>query len=902
MMHSALLAVVALLGAQDPKLDEARPIVGGFERYGADDPVEGGRLLLGELGCSACHKAEPGVAAQLLSKKAPLLADAGSRFRPEWLARWIADPQAVKPGATMPRSTLTSDEVQALVHYLMSLKSAAAGPQAGGDPAKAKDLFNHAGCAACHAPMDPKADLKADRAVIPRGVLKEKYASAHALGQFLLDPLKWRPSGRMPKMNLTPQEAMAIATFAVGLPPRDADEPGETQPGLLYEGYSGSWGQIPNFTSIKPTVNGTTEKFDVGLAKRENNFGLRFQGYLEIPQDGTYSFSTRSDDGSRLVIGKTIVVNNDGIHAPQAAMGSIHLKKGKHGLTVEFIQGGGGAELSVTWEGPGIGAGAIPGKALSHRADGRLELKETVDAGASAFAVDPALATRGREVFVKGCVSCHQVDAKDKAVEAKPLAVLKEGICKSLAYSLNPAQSGAIAAALAKLDPAARPTPQERVHRTMLAFNCYGCHVRNGKGGPEPGRNPHFVTTGDDLGEEGRIPPHLSDAGNKLRRDWLQNVLGNGTKVRPYMQTRMPAFGLANVGHLVDEFEKAEPPVPGSPAPRDKEMVKAGRQLVGSKGMSCITCHTFNGQKSLGIQGMDIVLMAQRLQRDWFGRYLENPPSLRPGTRMPTYWPEGKSVLKTVLDGDSGRQMEAIWQYLSEGNKAQIPVGIGPQPIVLDPKTEPILYRNFIQGAGPRGIGVGYPERVHLAFDAQQMRPALLWQGEFIDASRHWVDRGAGFQNPLGENVLPLHDGAPFAVLVESTAPWPKEAGHAAGYQFEGYELDQKRRPTFEYRFGAVDVHDFFEPVDGKPAAYFRRTLSFQAKEAPANLWFRAAVSKKIEKLEDGSFRLESGLKLRLELPAGDVPTVRQGGGQMELLVPLKLRDGALKIVESFVW
>ena len=62
-------------------------------------------------------------------------------------------------------------------------------------------------------------------------------------------------------------------------------------------------------------------------------------------------------------------------------------------------------------------------------------------------------------------------------------------------------------------------------------------------GGPEPGRNPYFITTGDDLGEEGRLPPHLSDAKAKLRKDWLVNVLGNGTKVRPYMQTRMPVFG-----------------------------------------------------------------------------------------------------------------------------------------------------------------------------------------------------------------------------------------------------------------------------------------------------------------------------------------------------------------------
>ena len=82
----------------------------------------------------------------------------------------------------------------------------------------------------------------------------------------------------------------------------------------------------------------------------------------------------------------------------------------------------------------------------------------------------------------------------------------------------------------------------------------------------------------------------------------------------------------------------------------------------------------------------------------------------------------------------------------------------------------------------------------------------------------------------------------------------------------------------------------------------FRRTLKLESKEAPAHLWYRAAVSKKIEKLEDGAFKLENGMRLRFELPEGDAPTIRPGAGGSELLVPLKLRDGRLSIVESFSW
>ena len=48
------------------------------------------------------------------------------------------------------------------------------------------------------------------------------------------------------------------------------------------------------------------------------------------------------------------------------------------------------------------------------------------------------------------------------------------------------------------------------------------------------------------------------------------------------------------------------------------------------------------------------------------------------------------------------------------------------------------------------------------------MRLALLWHGDFMDASKHWVDRGSGFQAPLGEYVLPMHAGAPFSVETNS--------------------------------------------------------------------------------------------------------------------------------------
>ena len=91
----------------------------------------------------------------------------------------------------------------------------------------------------------------------------------------------------------------------------------------------------------------------------------------------------------------------------------------------------------------------------------------------------------------------------------------------------------------------------------------------------------------------------------------------------------------------------------------------------------------------------------------------------------------------------------------------------------LVPTDEAIIYRNFIQGAGNRAIAVGFPEKLNLAFDANELRLALIWKGGFIDAARHWTDRGAGAEGPLGDDILQLPPGPGFAVLPKTDAPWP---------------------------------------------------------------------------------------------------------------------------------
>ena len=83
-----------------------------------------GALLFQQKGCSACHV----VGGRGVVGVGPDLSRIGAEpydalpNTPEFLARWLEDPPAQKPGTTMPRVPLTADETQALVEYLVSLK------------------------------------------------------------------------------------------------------------------------------------------------------------------------------------------------------------------------------------------------------------------------------------------------------------------------------------------------------------------------------------------------------------------------------------------------------------------------------------------------------------------------------------------------------------------------------------------------------------------------------------------------------------------------------------------------------------------------------------------------------------------------------------------------------------
>ena len=230
------------------------------------------------------------------------------------------------------------------------------------------------------------------------------------------------------------------------------------------------------------------------------------------------------------------------------------------------------------------------------------------------------------------------------------------------------------------------------------------------------------------------------------------------------------------------------------------------------------------------------------------------------------------------------------------GNKPAIATG---NPIVPE-NNEAVMYRNFIEGASPRGIGVGYPENLNICFDANALNIVMTWHGAFMDGAKHWNGRGQGFQPPSGHYMIKLKRAQAIAVLPDAKTPWPQlklgnnDDDRAKGLRFRGYRLVEGRRPVFKYTAGETVIEDYVIPEAGALPAFTRQlTLTGSGK-----YYYLAAADGFIEKRGD-SWKVGKNLKLTLDSP--DAPILRDGANGKELLVPVTV-DGKAILRAKYEW
>ncbi|MEV5328916.1 family 16 glycoside hydrolase [Nonomuraea sp. N2-4H] len=170
--------------------------------------------------------------------------------------------------------------------------------------------------------------------------------------------------------------ALIIALSFLTAPARANDDLPPQEPGVTLRTYDVQIelsrlctlkpGQTPNVDKLMPTIDWTSDA-DFGLT---DMFVTEVTGYLHTPSAGTYEFRLTSDDGSRLTIGDTAVIVNDGRHAPVSVDGTITLTEGHHPLRIDHFEHLYGQQLKLEWKPPGAQAFTlVPTEALSTDAD-----------------------------------------------------------------------------------------------------------------------------------------------------------------------------------------------------------------------------------------------------------------------------------------------------------------------------------------------------------------------------------------------------------------------------------------------------------------------------------------------------------------------------------------------------
>ena len=195
------------------------------------------------------------------------------------------------------------------------------------------------------------------------------------------------------------------------------------------------------------------------------------------------------------------------------------------------------------------------------------------------------------------------------------------------------------------------------VHRR----NCVGCHIIEGDGGDFT-----KLVADPSLG-----PPMLTPEGARVQPDWLYAFLRGPITIRPWLNVRMPTFGLddPNLNSVINYFGAVSDTV-GPFQTHEVVRTASNTEAVGKQlfeTLKCQQCHVLGvipkDQPTANL-APDLRMAADRLQPEWILEWLKKPSEILPGTRMPAFWPDYPKSFYEPLNKDAEAQIRAIRDHL----------------------------------------------------------------------------------------------------------------------------------------------------------------------------------------------------------------------------------------------
>jgi hexosaminidase len=113
----------------------------------------------------------------------------------------------------------------------------------------------------------------------------------------------------------------------------------------LYKRYFDSTAKIKG----APDSSFSVTQVSVPASIKARSFGLKFRGYINVPETGIYNFFLNCNSGGALYIAGKSLIDNDGSHPDKEKSGQIALQSGLHFFDLNFREAGGGYVLDLKY-------------------------------------------------------------------------------------------------------------------------------------------------------------------------------------------------------------------------------------------------------------------------------------------------------------------------------------------------------------------------------------------------------------------------------------------------------------------------------------------------------------------------------------------------------------------------
>ncbi|MBM4053477.1 MAG: c-type cytochrome [Planctomycetes bacterium] len=624
----------------------------GREVKGAD-LLWSGKTLFDELGCHGCHETK-GSDEYKNRIIGPSLRNIKNKVKPEWITDWIRNPKGFRPTTMMPNFRLSEEESRAIAAYLWQHADNGGENndeiiQLTGEEYEQGDfLFEQIGCLACHSYEKDKGKTFAPN--LAR--IGEKMLDTYFV-EWILNPKEKEPRTRMPNFRVEEADARLIAGYLLKKTKQPSAEDESKNVAWLTDKDKAVLGEAlikrygcfgcHEITGMEGSGKIGTELSDIG-SKHIHLFDFGLLEKKILGEAGLKHYTENIGEARRSWL-KAKLQNPRQFDEGKYKKQEDRLKMPDFELSQEQIEA-----LVVLLT--GLKEEKLPEKYIAKLSGRQKAIAE------------------GKKILGKyNCSGCHQFDLDrvylNDGIELSGMVKIQEddGIYFQLMEDNERYGHKAGEVVFLAEEDIAR---QEKTPEIELANSIIEHHV-DAKG---------------IMPEEARVfaPPLLYGEGRKVQSEWAFEFLKEPFDLRPWLDVKMPTFGMSVNDatklaiflaakddeqypyDFIEEtqkgyIEKKEKAYPG--------YLAAAKNLFESENVHCLQCHIRGSKMPEGEPAdwaPDLMLAKKRLKPEWIKRWLLDPQSIQPGTKMPKFFREGE--FQDYIPGTPEEQVEVMKDFL----------------------------------------------------------------------------------------------------------------------------------------------------------------------------------------------------------------------------------------------